>query len=95
MASALSPHHRRDSTGADDLDKLLDYDNAVDNFMRDIPVGGNEPQSNNVAAAAEQARDEDQEVQVKRKRRPVPKLDESRFVCVAMLRHGLATLTTL
>lgn len=78
MPAAVSPHRRADSSGPDDLDKLLDYDNAVDDFLRDIPIGGNDSQNN--ITITEQPRDEDQEVQVKRKRRPVPKLDEDRCV---------------
>lgn len=62
----------------DDLDKLLDYDNAVDDFLNDIPVGNSKHDNTQYAVAPEQFRDEDQEVQVKKKRAPVPKLDENR-----------------
>lgn len=62
----------------DDLDKLLDFDNAVDDFLKDIPIRESNNDSNQYAAATEQPRDEDQEVQVKKKRAPVPKLDENR-----------------
>ena len=77
MPSAVSPNPRAGSQPPpDDLDNLLDYDNAVEDFLRDLPVGNDNQNSN--AAAAEPPRDEDQEVQVKKKRAPVPKLDENR-----------------
>lgn len=63
----------------DDLDKLLDFDGAVEEFLNDIPARNTNGNSNQNNAAQEQPRDEDQEVQVKKKRAPVPKLDEARY----------------
>ncbi|CZT16071.1 uncharacterized protein RCC_01911 [Ramularia collo-cygni] len=64
----------------DDLDRLLDFDGAVEDFLNDVPVRDSNANSNQNTAAQEQARDEDQEVQVKKKRAPVPKLDENRLL---------------
>ncbi|KXS95789.1 hypothetical protein AC578_6442 [Pseudocercospora eumusae] len=79
MPSAVSPNPRAGSAQPDELDRLLDYDAAVDDFLNDIPVRGNEQN----AATEEQPRDEDQEVQVKKKRQPIPKLDENRLLSEA------------
>ena len=76
MPSAIPPNHRAGSAPPDDLDRLLEDDNAVEDFFRDLP---GEVQ-NSRSAQNEQARDEDQEVQVKKKRVPIPKLDENRYV---------------
>lgn len=80
MPAATSPNPNQLRAGShppDDLDRLLDYDNAVEDFLRDIPVGNGE--GGNVGGPGPQtARDEDQEVQVKKKRKPLPKLDENR-----------------
>lgn len=62
----------------DDLDRLLDFDTAVDDFLNDIPMRNGNTETTQDNATSEQPRDEDQEVQVKKKRKPVPKLDESR-----------------
>lgn len=78
MATAIGPYP---ATGPDELDALLDsrqdYDNAVDDFMRDLP----EPNTDrNNDFAQERPRDVDEEVQVRKKRKPVPKLDEERLL---------------
>ncbi|KAF2167905.1 hypothetical protein M409DRAFT_53854 [Zasmidium cellare ATCC 36951] len=78
MPSAASPNPRAGSAQLDELDRLLDYDNAVEDFMRDIPIGNND--QNNQTTAEQPAVDDDQEVQVKKKRKPVPKLDENRLL---------------
>lgn len=80
MPSAVSPNARAGSAGMDDLDQLLDFDNAVDDFLNDVPARNSNSNSNGNPgnAAPEQPRDEDQEVQVKKKRTPAPKLDENR-----------------
>ena len=77
MPSAISPNPRAGSAPPDELDRLLDYDNAVDDFLRDLPIG--EGDQTNTTSADQQPRDEDQEVRVKKKRAPVPKLDENRW----------------
>lgn len=76
MPSAASPNPRAGSAPPDELDRLLDYDNAVDDFLRDLPIG-NADQAH-TTSVEQQPRDEDQEVQVRKKRAPVPKLDENR-----------------
>lgn len=74
MPSAISPNPRAGSAQPDELDRLLDYDDAVEDFLNDVPIRGND-----TATAEQPPRDEDQEVQVKKKRAPVPKLDENRY----------------
>lgn len=81
MPSAVSPNPRAGSGQPDELDRLLEDDNAVEDFFRDLP---GEVQ-NNSTAQNEPARDEDQEVLVKKKRVPIPKLDENR--CVETAAH--------
>lgn len=78
MATAIGPYP---ATGPDELDTILDnqqnYDNAVDDFMRDLP----EPNiDRNNDFAQERSRDVDEEIQVRKKRKPVPKLDEERLL---------------
>lgn len=78
MPSAVSPNPRARSAQPDELDRLLDFDNAVEDFMNDMPM--RDSRQEEVNAAEQPQRDEDQEVQVKKKRQPVPKLDENRYV---------------
>lgn len=75
MSAAVSPSVRAGSAPPDDLDNLLDYDGAVQDFWKDLPDanGGN---ANN--AGAEPAKDIDEEVKVTKKRKPNPKLDDTR-----------------
>jgi replication fork protection complex subunit Csm3/Swi3 len=76
MAYAASPTGAGGSHTDDELDRLLDMDNAVDDFLNDVGVRSGE--QGNSRAPQPETRDEDQEVQVKKKRNPVPKLDENR-----------------
>ncbi|CAK4030496.1 Chromosome segregation in meiosis 3 [Lecanosticta acicola] len=80
MPSAVSPDPQAGSGPPDDLDRLLDYDDAVEDFLRDLPVGNDNQDNNNNGATAGPPLDEDQEVQVKKKRNPIPKLDENRLL---------------
>lgn len=75
MPAAVSPDRGTSFDQPDDLDRLLDLDNAVEDFMRDMPQGS---EDHDTANQNETRPDEDQEVQVKKKRTPVPKLDENR-----------------
>lgn len=75
MPSAVSPNPRAGGAPPDALDNLLDYDAAVEDFMNDIPIHNTEQ---NATTTDNQTRDEDQEVQVKKKRQPIPKLDDNR-----------------
>lgn len=77
MSAAISSHHRRNSTDPDDLDNLLDYDGAVDDFWKDLPEpnGDNANEPNNAPE-----KDMDEEVKVAKKRKPNPKLDQDRCV---------------
>nr|POF18513.1 chromosome segregation in meiosis protein 3 [Quercus suber] len=47
-----------------------DYDDAVDNFLRDIPI-------NNTNHQVEPVKDVDEEIKIRKKRTPIPKLDET------------------
>jgi hypothetical protein len=60
--------------GGDDLDNLLDYDGAVEDFWKDLPeTNGANANNNN-----EPEKDMDEEVKVTKKRKPNPKLDQER-----------------
>jgi len=70
MPAATSDH----SAGRDDLDNLLDYDGAVEDFWKDLPeTNGANANDNN-----EPEKDIDEEVKVTKKRKPNPKLDQER-----------------
>lgn len=77
MPAAVSPNPRAGSAGPDDLDNLLDYDDAVNDFFKDLP--GNDEQSTS-NAPAEPAKDIDEEIKVTKKRKPNPKLDHDRLL---------------
>ncbi|EME41829.1 hypothetical protein DOTSEDRAFT_55546 [Dothistroma septosporum NZE10] len=81
MPSAVPSIPRAGPAPPDELDRLLDYDNAVDDFLRDLPIG--EGEQADTTSTDQQPRDEDQEVQVRKKRAPVPKLDENRLLSQA------------
>jgi replication fork protection complex subunit Csm3/Swi3 len=72
MPAATSDH----PAGGDDLDNLLDYDGAVEDFWKDLPdtSGVNANDTNN----AQPEMDMDEEVKVTKKRKPNPKLDQER-----------------
>jgi len=72
------------SAGRDDLDNLLDYDGAVEDFWKDLPDtnGGNANDTNN---AAQPEMDMDEEVKVTKKRKPNPKLDQELYVGIERL----------
>jgi replication fork protection complex subunit Csm3/Swi3 len=75
MASVAAPV--APTNGPDDLDRIIGYEDDVLDFMKDLPL----PENPGVGANGRSARetyDEDQEVQIKRKRNPIPKLDEDR-----------------
>ena len=55
-----------------------DYDQAVDDFMRDLEIENNGTNVPN--PPQEPQKDIDEEVQVKKKRKPNPKLDEARLL---------------
>ncbi|KAI7184140.1 hypothetical protein KC343_g13903 [Hortaea werneckii] len=74
LEAASNP--RSGTTIANDVQP--NYDQDVDDFLRDLPVGGDTTNNNNNANAnAEPAKDVDEEVKVRKKRAPVPKLDET------------------
>jgi replication fork protection complex subunit Csm3/Swi3 len=75
MPSAVSPNPRAGSPAQDDIDNLFNYEDAVDDFLKDLPLDkGND--SNNISTAQEPAKNIDEEITVKKKRKPNPKLDE-------------------
>ena len=70
MPAATSDH----TAGGDDLDNLLDYDGAVEDFWKDLPeTNGANANDNN-----EPEKNMDEEVKVTKKRKPNPKLDQER-----------------
>ena len=76
MPAAVSPNARAGSAGPDDLDNLLDYDGAVQDFWKDLPDARN---GNAQDAVNEAPKDMDEEVRVTKKRKPNPKLDDARY----------------
>lgn len=79
MPSAASPNPRAGSAPPDDLDALFNYDDAVEDFLKDLPLDKHSTH----AAPQESTKNIDEEVIVKKKRKPVPKLDESRLLSEA------------
>ena len=78
MPSAVPPNPRAGSTAPDDLDRLFDYDEAVNDFFKDLPLDKGAP--NDTTTAAAPTKDIDEEITVKRTRKPVPKLDADRLL---------------
>jgi len=76
MPSAALPNPRAEFDEPDDLDNIFsnDYDTAVNDFLQDIPIN-NTSSANNVLLNPAPAKDIDEEITVKRKRAPNPKLD--------------------
>ena len=64
---------------ADDLDDILDYDDAVNDFWKDLPDANNDSINKTNNQPAEET-NMDEEVKVTKKRKPNPKLDQDRFV---------------
>ena len=79
MPSAISPNPRTGSAAPDEIDNLFNYDDAVEDFLKDIPLGKGDTQTIN-NAQQEAPKDIDEEITVKKKRKPVPKLDENRLL---------------
>lgn len=75
MAAATSSGQQGGAAAPDDLDNLLDYDEAVDDFWKDLPQNNGDNANN----AAEPQRDMDEEVKMAKKRKPNPKLDQDRY----------------
>ncbi len=75
MPSAVSPNARAGPAAPDDLDNLFNYDDAVEDFLKDLPIEKN--QQNNTTTTQEPSKNIDEEIRVKKKRKPVPKLDEN------------------
>ena len=75
MPSAVAPNQRATSPKSHDRPN---YDQEVDDFMRDLDFDNNTANTN--PAPQEPAKDIDEEVQVKKKRKPNPKLDETRLL---------------
>ncbi|KAI6794758.1 hypothetical protein KC332_g5898 [Hortaea werneckii] len=74
MPPETASNSRSGTTTANDAQP--NYDQDVDDFLRDLPVGGDTTNNNN-DANAEAPKDVDEEVKVRKKRAPVPKLDET------------------
>jgi hypothetical protein len=78
MPAATTSYQMDAPAGPDDLDNLLDYDGAVEDFWKDMPEanGDNANETNNAPE-----KDMDEEVKVAKKRKPNPKLDQDRYGC--------------
>lgn len=73
MPSTTSPER------ADDLDDILNYDDEVKDFWKDLPDADNDNANKSSNQPAEE-KDMDEEVKVTKKRKPNPKLDQDRSV---------------
>lgn len=79
MPSAIDPNPRAASAAPVDVDNLFNYDDAVEDFLKDLPLD-KENTNNTTTAAQEPMKDIDEEITVKKKRKPNPKLDEARLL---------------
>ncbi|KAK6422317.1 chromosome segregation in meiosis-related protein [Oleoguttula sp. CCFEE 5521] len=79
MPTAVQPNPRAGASTLDELDNLLDYDNAVQDFWKDLPDAGNR----NADEPVQQQRDMDEEIVVTKRRKPNPKLDDARLLSSA------------
>lgn len=71
MPSAVSPP-------SDDLDNLFNYDDAVDDFLKDLPLDKNQQNpTNNNNTTRNQDKNIDEEITIRKKRAPIRKLDET------------------
>ena len=80
MPSAAPPNPRAEFDEPDDLDNIFsnDYNTAVNDFLQDIPIN-NTSSAKNVLLNPAPVKDIDEEITVKRKRAPNPKLDFDRL----------------
>ena len=58
------------------------YDQAVDDFLADLPIN-REASNDNPAAVARPSKNVDEEIKVRKQRAPAPKLDEARLLSAA------------
>ncbi|KAK5108943.1 hypothetical protein LTR62_007658 [Meristemomyces frigidus] len=81
MPSAVSPNPRVGGTEPN-------YDQDVDDFLRDLPIDRNETQTN----IDLNTKDVDEEIKIRKPRKPVPKLDENLLLgdrgIIALRRHA-------
>ncbi|KAF2766259.1 Swi3-domain-containing protein [Teratosphaeria nubilosa] len=82
MPSAAAPNSRAGDAELDELDALFNepsnnYDCAVDDFMRDMPIGGQDNANQNTTGGEKDTDDPDAEIKVRKQRKPNPKLDEN------------------
>ena len=75
MPSAIDAYRRQSPSGQQDGP---DYDQVADDFMRDLDFSAEQNDDNN--HVQEPQKDIDEEIQVKKKRKPNPKLDEARLL---------------
>ena len=75
MPSAVN--QRAGPAAPGDVENIFNYDDAVEDFLKDLPLAKD---AQNNSASQGQARNFDEEIVVKKKRKPVPKLDESRLL---------------
>ena len=73
MPTATAPDVRAGSNAPDEVN----YDQEVDDFLRDLPINDETPNTN---TNGQPAQDVDEEIKVRKKRNPVPKLDETRLL---------------
>lgn len=72
MPSAAMQDVQARDNAPDELDKLFEYDEAVEDFLKDLPLDKNGTAANTVTSPR---KDIDEEITIKKKRKPIPKLD--------------------
>ena len=78
MPSAVAIGSHDVSNEQDDLDRYFNYDAAVEDFLKDLPIEKDQDNRNNTTS--EPTKDIDEEVKVKKQRKPIPKLDDNRLL---------------
>lgn len=76
----LTSRNRQADQGAVSLSNNENYDDAVNEFLRDLPAGDNTRDAGDSNANNDGPKNMDEEVKIKKKREPVPKLDENRLL---------------
>lgn len=87
MTSALLPPDTADPSAPalTDLDNLFNYDNAVDDFLKDIPINNTTADNNDGPKTTAPVQDPDTEITIKKPRKPNPKLDSAALLSPAGL----------
>lgn len=95
MAQVSSRQTDAAAVPGDDLDDLFDYDVNRDDVLRDVDPNMDAPIVPKLSGEKENALvGIDEEVKIIKQRKPVPKLDEPRCVCVTTARLIILKLSS-